>query len=575
MTVSLLTDFFSICEMDSRSFQHGFQYNFLQCGDGGVPAATNTMVPDLLAGNTVNMVPGAAQTPSAVMPPPPSAPLTSMAHTIVTIPTMRSTGATSSEGESSFNDSGYFSPQATSFTGLASHARGVDPAVQGVPFSNSPRGHSSVVGNLVATARPGWQEDFPNINDEWDNNFINNFEENLFGFDATDLTNMVEGILGSPFKSPVGSPFKSPRPGRSAASGLGLSPFNNLSTSNIMLAGMRKSPGQTGGSPYRKLFSTPSPIKGLNSHTRTSPSTRQRRLILQSPSHRPDSLSESLLDLPSFLDDIQEECEQDDLGVMPFQRTNSLGFSPSGGRPASPPFESLYSEGTLPLHQPLAFGDSPLQSTPSATSTHKLQEIDNITPVRQRKREKREGMYVLTASPPKHEGYKLRSSPSTHKSPARVTQSRISVTRHSQYLTSLNSKDALRFVRARFKEVLDKATADAVVREKRLQSKIRKANTRKRQFAEMSQDSCQSTSENTGAALPSSVVDPDFTRLQSHSQGGKRRQEILPKPTTDWPRKQPCKIAPKKRRRWLVPQCEWLVAITADESSVLIHWLLL
>ena len=150
-------------------------------------------------------------------------------------------------------------------------------------------------------------------------------------------------------------------------------------------------------------------------------------------------------------------------------------------------------------------------------------------------------MYVLTASPPKHEGDKLGSSPSTHKSPARVTQSRISVTRHSQYLTSLNSKDALHFVRARFKDVLDKATADAVVREKRLQSKIRKTNTGKRQFAEMSQDPCQSTSENTGTALPSSVVDPDFTPLQSHSQVGRDVRRFCPNPLLTGPASSPAR----------------------------------
>lgn len=445
--------------------------------------------------------------------------------------TMHLSAGTSTEGESSFNDSGYFSPpQPSHFTALSNQLRGSSIVQQSVNYSRSPaKTHSSVVGNLIGAPRPNWQEDFPGVSDEWDRNFINNFEENLFGFDAADLNTMVDGILGSPFKSPSCSPFSSPHQGQSAAAGLGLSPFKNLSTSNIMLAGPKRSPSRAGGSPFKSPFSSPSPVRGLNSHTRTSPMTRQRRLILQSPAHKSDATADQFQDLPEFLDNIKEE-PGDDLGVVPFQRTNSFGFTPQDDISSSPPFSLLC-------------GNSPLEPLQPMTVDQNLPEVSKVMPVRHQKRIKTESSYNLRSSPAKSENYsyKLRS-PSNRKLPIRLAQGRISVTQHNQLISELPSKDALRLVRAHFKEVLERASADAVIKETKLKSKMKSGVRKPELYPEIS----HALSKPAPATQSSTSV---YTRIESHQPSGKRRQEILPKPTPDWPRKEPCKIAPKKRRR--------------------------
>lgn len=511
------------CEMDS-SYHHGFQYNFPSMAD-----------PNL-------------STPNTAMAPPTQ--------------TIRMCAGTNTEGESSFNDSGYFSsPQASHFTALSDQLQGSNVAHQSVSYGHSPaktqgsivgdlmgppaktqgsiagdlmgtpaRTQGSVVGSLMGAPRPSWQEDFPNVNDEWDRNFINNFEEHLFGFDASDLNTMVEGILGSPFKSPSGSPFSSPHRGRSAAAGLGLSPFKNLSTSNIMLAGPKRSPAPSGGSPFKSPFSSPSPVRGLNSHTRSSPLTRQRRLILQSPAHRSEGSADQFQDLPEFLDNIKEE-SGDDLGVVPFQRTNSFGFTPHDDISSSPPFSSLY-------------GSSPLQPLQPITADQNLQQIAcSVTPVRQQKRIKTENLYNLRSSPAKNENFSYKQrSPSNTKPPTRLAQGRISVTQHNQLINELPPKDALRLVRAHFKEVLERASAEAVIKETKLKSKMKPGAKKPQLYPEISQalsKPAPDTQSYTGV----------YTRIQNHRPSGRRRQEILPKPTPDWPRREPCKIAPKKRKR--------------------------
>ncbi|KAK7101822.1 uncharacterized protein [Littorina saxatilis] len=500
--------------MDPNSYQPGFQYGLQQ----------------------FNLAP-----PSTATAPP--------------MQTMHMPVGVGSEGEASFNDSGYFSsPPRSHFTNLTNQLRGTNPAQQTASHARraSPtKQHGTAVSDLMGAPRPSWQEDFPSVSDEWDKNFINNFEENLFGFDASDLNHMVDGILGSPYKSSMASPFSSPRQSHSAAAGLGLSPF---SASNLMLA-PKRSPVRLGGSPFRSPFSSPSPVKGLNSHTRTSPMTRQRRLILQSPV-RSESLADQFSDLPHFLN-IKEE-QTDETGVVPFQRTNSFGFTPQDDVSSSPPFSSFYE-------------DSVLQTTQPGFSGQRFQDINNTTPVRQGKRVKTEVTYGLDSSASKSLNYNLRSSPSSQgygfnyklrNSPSKsdsfgfkphspskrqsLAQGRISVTHHAQLINELPPKDALRLVRARFKEVLDKATADAAVKEINLKTKLKSRAKKQVQYPEISQALSRPVSAAGGKDAQDTTT---YTQIQPHRPAGKRRQEILPKPSPDWPRREPCKIAPKKRKR--------------------------
>nr|KAG5699527.1 hypothetical protein BaRGS_020086 [Batillaria attramentaria] len=428
-----------------------------------------------------------------------------------------STG-TASETDTSF-DSGFLSPsKSANFTAISGNPRGVGYS----HHSPAKVAGSSGVGELIA--RPGWSEDIQlgGVSDDWDRHFINNFQENLFGFDAAELNNMVDGILRSPFKSPQSSPFKSPRQGRGGVVGLGFSPFKSLSTSNVMLSGPKRSPVRIGGSPFKSPFSSPSPGKsGLGPYTRSSPLTRQRRLILQSPGHKPGTSapeSDPFPELPELLADIKEEiAEDDDLGVTPFQRHNSFGFIPQEEEEASTSFSESFSAIA-------AFaGES------SHSEFLEIQQENDLTPVHTKRGGRREGARKKTSTPSK----------------AASTPGKSSITKHSQVITTLHSKDALRLVRARFKEILDRATEDAIVKEKNAK---KKASVKKpSQYPEIASALSKPASKGSGKMQDCDSVQSYAT---GHSQRGvKRRQEIRPKLEINWQINEPVRIAPKKRKR--------------------------
>ncbi|XP_076469280.1 uncharacterized protein LOC143299764 [Babylonia areolata] len=544
--------------MDPSSYQQDdFQYNVLTFGDLEMSMVNTTQVPAQvpMVQSTAMLPPPASSSTTMTQPMPKVGSMMPTASSVLpadttTMPPPQShtywaSTSTSCEGES-FNDSGYFSsPQTSQFTAIHSHQPSTSVGNQvGMGCSQTPPTvPSAPISGQVATPRSNWQEDFANISDEWDTTFFNNFEENLFSnMDASDFNNIVDGILSSPFKSPTGSPFQSPPQHRTAATqGLSLSPlsqFSSASAANVMLTDLKKSPANLQDSPpFVNLFSTPSPVKGLNPHTRASPMTRQRRRILQSPAHKVDVLPDHFLDMHHLSNNKMEQI--DDLGVAPFHRTNSLGFTPTEGISSSVNF---FDENLAQSSHPFVCE----MSVPSAQSVMvapTLQEIGNVARPKQHKKIKMESLYNLRNSPAKKDTtcHKQQNPSNQQKSPARIAQGRISVTRHSHLVDKLDSKGALRFVRARFKEALEKAVADA---DKVLESKFRSHIKKKQQQAEISQALVQPVA---GSESAPSV--PCYTQIQPPRPPAKRRQEILPKPTPDWPQRPPCKIAPKKRKR--------------------------
>ena len=121
------------------------------------------------------------------------------------------------ESETSF-DSGYFSPpistRATQGYQRDSALLPVyhqSPIRVGLPSEtrvlnneNSPSGFQFEDSGELAT-------DLPAVLDDWDKNFIDNFQENLFGFDNIEDIGFIDAILkSSPLKSPYSSRFISP-----------------------------------------------------------------------------------------------------------------------------------------------------------------------------------------------------------------------------------------------------------------------------------------------------------------------------------------------------------------------------
>ncbi|KAL8612743.1 hypothetical protein ACOMHN_033742 [Nucella lapillus] len=547
--------------MDSGEFAQGFQYNLLTFGDLEMSMADSPQVapphlPAMLAPDMQLLpVTTTTTTPAQMMSAPGLAlstpnPVVPSANSIMPPPSTRTYWAPSvGEEEASFNDSGYFSsPQAAAqFTGL--HFRQPAPCSEGQ--AGTSYGQATVhakhgVGQPAvprhASPRSSWQEDFPNISDsDWDSSFLNNFEEHLFSIDPSEMNTLVDGILGSPFKSPNGSPFKSPRQSRGPSQGLSLSPLNSFSPPNVMLSDLKKSPAHLGGSPFKGLFFTPSPHKGCGGSTKTSPMTRQRRRILQSPPQNRDRLSDHFPNAPSPFPNIHAEAERSDvLGIAPFQRTNSMGFTPTDR--ISPPFsfkESSDQSGSVISQENFLPPDQLMTPTPS------FSDMNAGARPRQHKKIKMDSLYNLRSSPAKAmQSHRPESLPN-RKSPARHTQGRISVTRHSHLVDKLDSKGALRFVRARFQEVLAKAAADA---DRVMEAKLKACGQTWPQqlLPEAPQAFVQPEASN---ARESSTSVRCYTQIQPHRPPTRRRQEILPKPTPDWPQRQPCKIAPKKRKR--------------------------
>lgn len=440
---------------------------------------------------------------------------------------VRLSAGTASDADTSF-DSGFLSSPTKSgnFTAISSNTRSANLA------HHSPLKIAGASGAGELIGRAGWSEEMQlgtGVSDDWDRHFIDNFEENLFGFDAADLNNMLDGILRSPFKSPQNSPFKSPRNSRSAVAGMGFSPFKTLSTSNVMLAGPKRSPLRFGGSPFKSPYSSPSPGKsGLNPYTRTSPLTRQRRLILQSPAHKPaaaTTVSDPFPELPELLADIKEDiAEDDDLGVVPFQRHNSFGFVPQGEMPPSPPPFSESFTG-LPV-----FGDAPEQQPQQPPALLEIHQENNMTQIAPKRGTRKR-------TPSKQAVLPRKTS----------TPGKSSITKHSQVVTTLHSKDALRFVRASFKEILNRATEDAILKEK---NSKKKATLRKpAQYPEIT-----SVLSKPGQRRAGGTEDVELDAVQSYARaqgprGGKRRQEIRPKSDLHWQKNEPVRIAPKKRKR--------------------------
>ncbi|XP_046542682.1 uncharacterized protein LOC124253009 [Haliotis rubra] len=114
------------------------------------------------------------------------------------------------ESETSF-DSGYFSPPATgpsSYTHLMQQLPQPQPQPQPPLYTSNLVQQSpskiammaSVIDDLTSP-RPN-SHDLPLL-DDWDKNFIENFEENLFSIDTDVDIGLLEGLFKSPLKSPL------------------------------------------------------------------------------------------------------------------------------------------------------------------------------------------------------------------------------------------------------------------------------------------------------------------------------------------------------------------------------------
>jgi hypothetical protein len=515
----------------NNSYQLGFQYNAYQ------PPPTQSTIPPVMM-----------QQQNTMGPP---APMQQQNH-------HQTLHYQSSDGEISFNDSGYYSSttpssHSHSFTSLSAQPRSAVLAQQNMAniqnqqcvntnflqmspskfFSfgqqNKPASLQQQQQNTAYTQSPARVQtlgvggdglDVPALTDDWEGNFLNSFQENLF--DSADLNTIVDSLL----TSPPSSPFKSPHGGGfNHATGSVQSPLKNIVASNVMLSGSKRSPGKPGSSPFHNLFASPSPLKGFQ--TGTSPVTRQRKLILPSPTPKPGNVGDGFSD---FLTSIKEEEDDDDLGVVPFQRSNSYGFVPQDELSASPPFAAYQNDGS-------AQGMNPY-------STVNPGEVDPLSvPTPQWSPSK----YNLRCSPARSQSLDsgIRLSPSK-KSPTCLAQGRISVTKHVQLVNTLPPRDALRFVRDHFRKVLDKASADAIIEESK------RSRKRKVELEDVKPDLQQlAMTQAVSRPAPSCSSGSHLKHRQSLSfnANARRRQEILPKPA-DWSnRREPCKIAPKKRKR--------------------------
>lgn len=436
------------------------------------------------------------------------------------LPFARTSSGASSEPETSF-DSGYFSPsQPNNFTALTSQPRGTHH-IHRSPVKTS----SSVVNDLMG--RSHWSDDLgAGVADDWEKNLLEVFEENLFGLDASDLNSLAEGIFQSPFKSPRHSPYKSPRHGPSALSNLSVSPFKNASPAGPMLPVSKRSPVRLGGSPFKSPFSSPSlssPRRvGLGSSTYRSPLTRQRRLILQSPDHKENAanpMATNFLDIPSdLLEDIKEDIG-DDLEAVPFQRQNSFGFLPDNNSPlSSPPYSEAYSGAQSFYEEENHHCNLPLQSSV------KEQPYDQTD---------MSGLVEDGKDPLGNVLHKKAPSTQTKKSLANPNQ-----------ISAMPSRDVLQFMRARFRQVLDKAVEDMKVREQGEKTGLKRT-------AENYETTKDAVKPWQGDDCNAHVYTELHRFAGSYSQrpSGKKRLEIRPKPEMGLPVKEPCMIPLKNLKK--------------------------
>uniref|UniRef100_A0A2C9LI82 Uncharacterized protein n=1 Tax=Biomphalaria glabrata TaxID=6526 RepID=A0A2C9LI82_BIOGL len=292
---------------------------------------------------------------------------------------------------------------------------------------------------------------------DWDDNFLDNFQEGLFGLGSEDL----EGLIRSPAKSPrrnqpflTNSPFKKSSPN--------VSPFKNpLLTS---------SPKLPEDSPSGSLVKTPGVVGGR-------PLTRQRKLFLLSPERHVPSTSTINWPTPlpfssfddttsSMLSDMgnettastqsistymkQIDCEaNDDYPVLP-----PVGWTVPGHSASVMSSEKLNHKGkgkSLKHKQSSNTGHNTSSSSAGSINTSGSKKV------------KPEPQFTL-----------LRPHAEIHNSQIclrmapRTPPNKIKISRDFSQIQTLPSKERLRIVRNRFRETLNRAVELVIEKEKKL-----------------------------------------------------------------------------------------------------------
>ncbi|XP_059171778.1 uncharacterized protein LOC131952881 [Physella acuta] len=301
---------------------------------------------------------------------------------------------------------------------------------------------------------------------EWDDNFLDNFQEDLFGLGNDDL----EGLVRSPLKSPrrghafiTNSPFKKCSPS--------VSPFKSpLLTSSPKLpvdspSSLLKTPGVTGGRPL----------------------TRQRKLFLQSPERLMPSSSSSISNWPTplpfasldetsssmfseganetttstqsistYLKHLDDEDNEDYTVMPPVGWTTSdnltLASKKSGGKGKGKSHRHKHTKAVVTSAAP--------SSCSSQASHSNLPTSSSVLNTSGSKKLKVEPQFTLLRPHTELHNNQicLRMTP-------RTPPNKIKISRDFSQIQTLPSKEQLRIVRNRFRETLSKALEQVLEKE--------------------------------------------------------------------------------------------------------------
>ncbi|KAH9512713.1 hypothetical protein Btru_037998 [Bulinus truncatus] len=290
---------------------------------------------------------------------------------------------------------------------------------------------------------------------EWDDNFLDNFQEGFFGLVNDDL----EGLVRSPAKSPrrnqpflTNSPFKKSSPG--------VSPFKNpLLTS---------SPKHPVDSPGGSVMKTPGIIGGR-------PLTRQRKLFLQSPERNMPSTSSVNWPTPlpfSSLDDTTSSMFSD-MGNETTGSTQNLStylkqidYETNDDYPVMPPVgwtvgDNLAASMGKTNHK--GKGKSMKQKHYSDVTLNTSNSSTSSLNTSSSKKAKVEPQFTLLR--PHTE---IHNSQISLRMTPRTPPHKLKISRDFSQIQTFPSKEQLRIVRNRFRESLNRAVEQVIEKEKKL-----------------------------------------------------------------------------------------------------------